>query len=471
MFVPKRYNILTKQIRKGWKAMSNEKDTGGLAEEIVQDEKNNKENIEQEKQEAATADSQEQENPLADDAAEKNDAEGTPAQDEKEDDESAGEKETDTEKNVSIENMEQDNSENVNEAEAAEKPKRRGRPSKKDMTEKEIFEKRRVYAADSETRKELYAEPESIVPTLNPGIVVTESTQKREEYNYLVRAARSLPYPKILTGRITGVDKTENMNTWVAHVSVDAEEMKNGYYQIIIPASHLIPGINEKLSEAESEELGRIMIARIGSTIDFVVYQVDEKEQIAVASRLRAMEILTYLNYVRPQRGDDIPNIFVGKIVQARITEVREFGLSIEVSGAECFIVPKELSYTTLESVTNEFQVGQVVNAKVLSIEDYEVVVNDKKFKLKKIEASVKQAGRNPQEVFLHQFKEHGTYEGKIKRITEKGIFVVLNDKVDCLCFVPRMGTPERGKRCVVIVDKIDTEQNRLSGRILRMDS
>lgn len=319
------------------------------------------------------------------------------------------------------------------------------------------FEK--VTLASKRTRRRLYGGER--VYRLNDEDTARneEGEEKRQAFLELVSSAKS---KKILTGVVDGERGTE--------LGEIAEVTYNGF-TVLIPARDFVevPEDFEKRPKtgqnSQASYLKSQINYRLGSEIDFIVRQVDEKNQIAVGSRLEAMYRKAEDHYgVRP--GASSPRLLKDMIVEARIVAVSGVSITVEVFGVDHVIKQEEISWNRLAEVDAEYSVGDTVKVRIMSIVPETVTRDffvDGKLKPRQItkynvQASIKRAGINPNEKYYNDFVVGGNYLSQVTQVTDKGVFVRMKDKMDALCRLPdELQVPRVGDKVLVtVVSKID---------------
>lgn len=335
----------------------------------------------------------------------------------------------------------------------------------------DMFTRRSVVEASKKERKKMYEQENILTPLHGDEITVsTVASEKLREYTIISDAARTRP-KTALTGIVEGVDPmNEVLNTPCAIVSLAGSK---GFYNILIPAK-LFFHFGDSDTFSPDQQVSEIMY-RLGSKIRFVPFFVEEGKPI-VASRLHAMEIDVAMSYINPIKKNQpliVPGLKDRDKFQANVMKVSNTGIVVEANGAECYIDSRELSYNRIVNVSDEYQPGDTVLVKILSAEPYEVTVNNFKFKLMKIEASVKQSQPRPDEVFYESFKIGQICKGTVKQTSRNGkYFVTLANKMDALCTPPPSGTPVPNQTCsVVITDLKDGYEgaNQIWGKIIHL--
>ena len=359
-------------------------------------------------------------------------------------------------------------------------PKKRGRKKKTSSdiltelgsNEDKIFDKRRVHMATKEERQQIYDEEEVFADF--GSVAETEKTKRREEYNMFRDAARSVP-KTILKGVIGSVAELDG-GTLVAYIDQVRRLGKNeegntaeGYFQTIIPVSQMIAYDPKQYAGEEGKnELRKKLQRRIGTEIHLCIYDVREKEGIAIGSRLTAEALRVNKWYIKKDEKDGMPRLIEGMLAQATVIEVHNSYLNIEVAGAEGTIQHTELSYNHLSTLYDEYRVGDKINVKIKKITFFDYESDNQKYRLARVETSAKEAQASPADKFFHQFHVGAVCAGVIKsEASETGVFVNLRGKMDCLCPIPASKRATVNSTCGVRITKMDDEQKRIFGEII----
>ena len=160
-----------------------------------------------------------------------------------------------------------------------------------------------------------------------------------------------------------------------------------------------------------------------------------------------------------------------GEKALAKVVSVRTDRVKVEVCGAETTIISKELSWLALGVITDEFSINDQFYVRVSNIKEYRYDrLDGAACRLVTISASKRDAEPKPAEQYYDSFELGGYYGGVIKNADdEAGVFVNLQEKMDCLCGYPASGIPSRGKQCIVQITRKEDAKKRLSGNIVSM--
>lgn len=334
------------------------------------------------------------------------------------------------------------------ETESEEKPRRSRRTrtpkSESDTDEKEVKTTTRRKRANTRTR--------TAVNVLSIDEHRTVETEADKARNDLLDLIESMKTQKILTGTIQGVEQPED------NPSRSLAVIYHGDFKVIIPAEEAVLPPEDNRGRSQEDVMHYTLTKRLGAEVDYIVKGIDPQSGVAVASRLEAMAAKRKEYYFGTDRdGNNI--LYEGVCAEARIVSVIRAGIFVDLFGLEIYIPLRELSYQRLLDASSQFQPGQRVLVKILSIDR-----SDRNHI--KASASVKQAGENPYEKALRRFSVGNRYVGTVSIVDTTGVFVALDGGVDCLCSYPKRGRPPRGARVTVRILGLNMESNRIWGAI-----
>ena len=334
------------------------------------------------------------------------------------------------------------------ETESEEKPRRSRRTrtpkSESDTEEKEVKTTTRRKRANTRTR--------TAVNVLSIDEHRTVETEADKARNDLLDLIESMKTQKILTGTIQGVEQPED------NPSRSLAVIYHGDFKVIIPAEEAVLPPEDNRGRSQEDVMYYTLTKRLGAEVDYIVKGIDPQSGVAVASRLEAMAAKRKEYYFGTDRdGNNI--LYEGVCAEARIVSVIRAGIFVDLFGLEIYIPLRELSYQRLLDASSQFQPGQRVLVKILSIDR-----SDRNHI--KASASVKQAGEKPYEKALRRFSGGNRYVGTVSMVDTTGVFVALDGGVDCLCSYPKRGRPPRGARVTVRILGLNMESNRIWGAI-----
>ena len=180
----------------------------------------------------------------------------------------------------------------------------------------------------------------------------------------MARDLNSYIAQQMLTGTLDSLERTPSGFT-VAVVTYKG-------FRIAIPLKEMLVlptrWPSKSAYEDAIEQLPRVINARMGCEIDFIVKGIDNNDRSVVASRRSAMLHKRQTFYMdRADTGE--PMIYPGRVVQARVLAVAEKTVRIEVFGVECSIRASGISWEWIGNAKDFYAVGDRVLVRVLTVD------------------------------------------------------------------------------------------------------
>lgn len=168
---------------------------------------------------------------------------------------------------------------------------------------------------------------------------------------------------------------------------------------------------------------------KVGDTITVKVLSFDrEKERISLGLKQLAADPWSTV-------GEKFP---LGSKVTGKVVSLTDYGAFVELEpGVEGLIHISEMSWTRkIRHPSQILTVGDVVESTVLELEPQR----------KRISLSLKQVEPNPWEVIGEKYPVGSVIEGKIKNITDFGIFIGIDEGIDGLVHISDISWTKRFK-------------------------
>ena len=157
---------------------------------------------------------------------------------------------------------------------------------------------------------------------------------------------------------------------------------------------------------------------------------------------------------------------------KGRVTNITEYGAFVELeAGIEGLVHVSEMSW-----VKKNVHPGKIVSTS----QEVEVIVLEVDEEKRRISLGLKQAQRNPWEVFAETYPVGAIVEGEVKNTTEFGLFVGLDGDVDGMVHMSdiawgltgeqALAAHHKGERVRAVVLEIDVEKERISLGIKQLD-
>jgi len=181
---------------------------------------------------------------------------------------------------------------------------------------------------------------------------------------------------------------------------------------------------------------------KIGDQINVKVLNLDlEKERVSLGMKQLAADPWTLAVQKYP----------VGSRVTGRVVSLTDYGAFVELQeGIEGLIHVSEMSWTRkVRHPSKVVSVGEEVSAVVLDI----------KPDARRISLGMKQVAPNPWDVIAEKYPVGTTIEGKIKNITDFGIFIGIDEGIDGLVHISDISWTKRIKHPSELFKKGDVVQ------------
>jgi small subunit ribosomal protein S1 len=162
----------------------------------------------------------------------------------------------------------------------------------------------------------------------------------------------------------------------------------------------------------------------------------------------------------------------VGTKHKGRVTNITEYGAFVELeAGIEGLVHVSEMSW-----VKKNVHPGKIV----ATSQEVEVLVLEVDEDKRRISLGLKQAQRNPWEVFAEEHPVGSKVEGEVKNSTEFGLFIGLDGEVDGMVHMSdiawgltgeqALARHHKGERVSAVVLEVDIEKERISLGIKQLD-
>ena len=190
-------------------------------------------------------------------------------------------------------------------------------------------------------------------------------------------------------------------------------------------------------------------ILKIGDQVDVIVIKYDSENK-RVSLGMKQLSDDPWLDIEK--------KYVVGKIIKASISNVTDYGAFVELEkGIEGLIHVSEMSWTKKNAHPNSI---------IKLNEETEVMILEVDMDKRRISLGLKQCQENPWKKFQDEHKIDQIIEGKIKNITEFGIFVALPYDLDGMVHLSDIDWNKNGAEAI----KDYTKDQTISIKILDID-
>ena len=225
-----------------------------------------------------------------------------------------------------------------------------------------------------------------------------------------------------------------------------------GRLEGFVPNSHCLD-LPQDLSGAERQEAVERLI---GKTLTLKVIEVNQRRRRLILSQREAQR-----EWRNAQKQRLLSQLKVGDIVSGRVTGVRDFGVFVDIGGADGLVHVSELAWHRVPHPRDVVKVGDVLKVYVLEL-DHEH---------QRIALSLRRAQPNPWDVVEQTYQVGQVVEGTVGNVVDFGAFVVLPDGIEGLLHITEMGDGtlsepysyvKSGDRITVRIVRIEPERRRI---------
>lgn len=193
----------------------------------------------------------------------------------------------------------------------------------------------------------------------------------------------------------------------------------------------------------------------------------DEKMNVVVLDYDKERQRISLgLKQLQKHPWDDIEEkLAKNQVVEGKVVSITDYGAFVELEkGIEGLVHISEMSWTEhIRHPSQMVSLGQVVNVKILNVDS----------EGKKISLGMKQLEPDPWENIAERYPPGTVMRGKVRNITNFGVFVEIEPGIDGLVHISDLSWTKRikhpsdmvkkGQELDVVVLNIDTEERRIS--------
>lgn len=270
---------------------------------------------------------------------------------------------------------------------------------------------------------------------------------------FLSRSGGELRFTTKIGGGGSGTEQLES--AFEGGIPVDGrieKEIKGGFeVKLMGNVRAFCPFSQTGLRQAEPADL-------IGQSLSFRITQFSERGRNIVVSHRAILD-----EEREQQRAGLRETLKEGLVLKGTVTNIREFGAFVDIGGIEGLLPISEISYGRIDNVEDVLSVGQ----------ELEVAVKKIDWENNKFSFSLRETQADPWNKVGSIYKVGAQYPGKISRLAQFGAFVTLEDGVDGLLHISKLGDGQRirhpqdvvqvGQQLQVVIEKIDQAEKRIS--------
>ncbi|MDF1579793.1 MAG: 30S ribosomal protein S1 [Desulfuromonadales bacterium] len=271
---------------------------------------------------------------------------------------------------------------------------------------------------------------------------------------FVTRKDGELRFTLRLGGGSSGTEQLED--AWRSGVPVEGrieEEIKGGF-AVRLPGAVRAFCPFSQLGLRREENVAEL----IGSTLTFKITQFGEQGRNIVVSHRAILE-----EERRAQREVLRATLKEGMVVSGTVTNIREFGAFIDIGGIEGLLPISEIGYGRVENINEVLHVGQ----------ELQVALKSCDWEKERFAFSLRDTLADPWQKVGTIYREGSQLTGTVSRLTQFGAFVTLEDGIDGLVHISKLGGGQRirhpqdvlkvGQALAVTIEKIDLAERRIA--------
>ncbi|MCH5148816.1 MAG: bifunctional 4-hydroxy-3-methylbut-2-enyl diphosphate reductase/30S ribosomal protein S1 [Clostridiales bacterium] len=215
-----------------------------------------------------------------------------------------------------------------------------------------------------------------------------------------------------------------------------------GTYSVFVPAKEIRPGFVKDLSKYEGKTL------RLRA-ID--VKKNEKRKEIIASQRVILQEEYDAKAEAKAEKEEAFfASIAVGDVVEGKVERVTDFGAFVSVNGFDCLAHISDLSWTSVEKVTDVLEIGNTYSFKVLRVDSTK----------KKVSIGYKQLQPQPWDLVEEKYHVDDVIHGKVVRIVPFGAFIEVEKGIDGLVHVSQISHEriETPATCLNVGDEVDAK-------------
>ena len=189
----------------------------------------------------------------------------------------------------------------------------------------------------------------------------------------------------------------------------------------------------------------------LGQTVDVEVIKVDNKRNRAVFSRKAVL-----VDEKRKQVAEIWANLNVGDVVEGKVMRFTDYGAFVDIGGVDGLLHISEISWGKLKHPKEVLNIGDIINVKILAL-------NEEKGK---ISLGLKQTQPEPWSLVGSKYEVGQIIEGKVVQIKDYGAFVELEAGLDGLVHISEIAN----RRVENVSDELELG-NSITAKIMEIDA
>ena len=227
--------------------------------------------------------------------------------------------------------------------------------------------------------------------------------------------------------------------------STITKKIKGGYLAQALFYPGFLPNSLSEINENEGNVIGK----KVSLMVKDIKIDPKDKKTKKITYSVRDIKFMA--------QEKEFANLAIDKIVDCTITEVLDFGLAVAIGSLRGFIHISEVSWKRLEKLTDEFKVGDVVKAVVVSLDEAK----------RNIKLSIKRLEADPWSTLEDEFKIDDEIEALVTKVLPYGAFAEIKAGVEGLIHISDFSWT---KKKLNVADYVK-EGEKIKVRVIELDA
>jgi len=225
-----------------------------------------------------------------------------------------------------------------------------------------------------------------------------------------------------------------------------------GQMEGFVPNSHLLD-VPQGLTGRDRDHA---MDALIGVSLGLKVIEVNQRRRRLILSQREAQK-----EWRQQRKSNLMKDLTVGDIVSGRVTGIRDFGVFVDLGGADGLIHVSEIAWHRVPHPGDVLSIGDEIDVYVLELDKDN----------QRIALSLRRTYPDPWETVHDTYQIGQIVTGKVSNVVDFGAFVVLDDGIEGLLHLTEMGDGtlsephsyvKRGDQVTMRIVSIEPERKRI---------
>ncbi|MDO4690382.1 MAG: bifunctional 4-hydroxy-3-methylbut-2-enyl diphosphate reductase/30S ribosomal protein S1 [Fusobacterium sp.] len=192
------------------------------------------------------------------------------------------------------------------------------------------------------------------------------------------------------------------------------KKIKGGYLVQALFYAGFLPNSLSEISENEENVIGK----KVSVIVKDIKLDPKDKRNKKITYSVKDIRFM--------KQEKEFAELAVDKVVECKITEIMEFGLAVAIGSLRGFIHISEISWKRLEKLTDEFKVGDIIKAIIVSLDETK----------RNIKLSIKRLEADPWTSLETEFKVDDEVEATVTKVLPYGAFAEIKAGVEGLIHI-----------------------------------